>query len=88
MVGVAQRPRLIRVKVRVPSHPRSREVGVCEEAAFPIEGGAVPVEARGEKDHDVRLLPPTVLDLLVGDFVKGQRGHPLPDSERLPYGFV
>lgn len=74
--------------MRVPAHPGSREVGVSQEASFPIEGGAVPVETRGEEDHDVRLFPSAIFDLLVRDFIKGQRGHALPDSECPPDGFV
>jgi len=44
MVGVAQRPRLIRVKVRVASNSRPWKVGVRQEAPLAVEGRAVAVE--------------------------------------------
>lgn len=42
----------------------------------------------GKEDHDVGLLAASIFDLLVGDFVKGQGSHPLPDFKRPPDGFV
>lgn len=44
MVGVAQRPRLIRVKMRVTSDSRPGEVGVCKEAALSVKGRAIAME--------------------------------------------
>lgn len=46
------------------------------------------METRGKEDHDVGLLATSVFDLLVGDFIKGQRGHPLPHFEGPADGFV
>lgn len=43
------------------------------------------METRGKEDHDVRLFT-LVLDLRVGHFLKGQRGHCLPDVEGLANG--
>ncbi len=45
------------------------------------------MKTRSEEDHDVGLLAASVFDLLVGDFIKGQRGHTLPDFKRPPDGF-
>lgn len=86
-VLVPDGPRLIRIKVCVPAHSGSREVGVSQEATLAVEGRAVPVKTRGEEDHDVRLLAASILYLLVGDFVEGQRGDLLPDFKGPPDGF-
>lgn len=45
VVRVAQRPRLIRIKVCVSSYSRPWKVGVCQKAALAIEGRAVAMEA-------------------------------------------
>lgn len=62
MVGVSQRPRLIRVKVCVSPDAGAGEVCVGQETPLSIEGRAVAMETGGEEDHDVSLLP-LVLDL-------------------------
>lgn len=62
MVGVAQRPGLIRVKVCVSSDAGAGEVGVGQESSLSIKRRAVTMETRGKEDHDVRLLT-LVLDL-------------------------
>lgn len=54
-VIIARGPGLGRVKVSVATDVGPREVGVGQEAAFAIERGAIPMEAVGEEDHDVRL---------------------------------
>lgn len=87
MVGVAQCPRLIRVKVRVTPDARPWKVGVRQEAALAVEGGAVAVETRGEDDGDVHvLLGP--LQLAVGHRLEAQRRHVLPHVEGSPNGVV
>lgn len=62
VVGVAERPRLVRVKVCVSTDAGAGEVGVGEETPLSVERRAVAMETRGEEDHDVGLLP-LVLDL-------------------------
>lgn len=56
VVGVAQRPGLVGVKVCVPSDSGAREVGVGQETPFSVKWRAVTMETRGEEDHDVSLL--------------------------------
>jgi len=68
VVGVAQRPRLVRVEVGVAPDAGAGEVGVRQETALPVERRAVAMETRGEEDHDVRLLP-VILDLRVRDLL-------------------
>lgn len=46
------------------------------------------MKTRGKEDHDVGFLAASVFDLLVGDFVKGQRGDAFPDFKGSPDGFV
>lgn len=46
------------------------------------------METRGKEDHDVRLLPAAVFDLLVGDLIEGQRGHLLPHLEGPTDGLI
>lgn len=72
MVGVAQRPGLVRVKVRVSSDASAGEVGVGQETPLTVKRGAVTVETRGEEDHDVGLLA-LVLDLRVWHLLNGIR---------------
>lgn len=87
MVGVAERPRLIRVKVRVAPDARPGEVGMRQEAALAVEGGAVAVETRGEDDGDVHvLLGP--LQLAVGHRLEAQRCHVLPHVKGAANGVV
>lgn len=62
VVGVAQRPGLVRVKVCVSSDASAGEVGVGQETPLSVEGRAVTMETRGEEDHDVSFLT-LVLDL-------------------------
>lgn len=57
VVGVAQRPGLVQVKVCVTTDAGPREVGVSQEAALAIKRRTVAVETRCEEDHDVSLLP-------------------------------
>lgn len=87
MVRVAQRPRLVRVKVRVAPDARPWEVGVCQEAALAVEGGAVAVETRGEDDGDVHVFLGS-LQLAVGHRLEAQRRHVLPHVEGSPDGVV
>lgn len=87
VVGVPQRPRLVRVKVRVSSYPRPWKVGVRQKAALAVKGGAVAVKARCEDDGDVHVgLGP--LQLAVRHSLEAQRRHVLPHVERPPYGIV
>lgn len=72
VVGVAERPGLVRVKVRVSSDAGAGEVGVSQETALAVERRAVTMETRGEEDHDVGLLP-LVLDLRVRHLLSGKR---------------
>lgn len=46
------------------------------------------METRSKEDHDVGLLAASIFDLLVGDFIKRQRSHSLPDFERPADGFI
>lgn len=62
MVGVAQCPGLVRVKVCVSSDAGAGEVGVGQETPLSVKRRAVTMETRGEEDHDVSLLT-LVLDL-------------------------
>lgn len=78
-VLVSYGPGFIGVKVSVSPHSRSRKIGMCKKAPFPIKRRAVTMETRGKKDHDVGLLAASIFDFLVGDFVKGQWGNFLPD---------
>lgn len=73
VVGVAKRPGLIGVKVRVSSDAGAGEVSVGQEAPLSVERGAVTVETRGEEDHDVSLFA-LVLDLRVRHLLSGIRG--------------
>lgn len=73
VVGVAKRPGLIGVKVRVSSDAGAGEVSVGQEAPLSVERGAVTVETRGEEDHDVSLFA-LVLDLRVRHLLRGIRG--------------
>lgn len=45
------------------------------------------MKTRSEEDHNVGLLAASIFDLLVGNFVKRQWGHTLPDFERPTDGF-
>lgn len=73
VVGVAKRPGLVGVKVRVSSDAGAGEVSVGQEAPLSVERGAVTVETRGEEDHDVSLFA-LVLDLRVRHLLSGIRG--------------
>lgn len=53
MVGVAQGPRLIWVKMRVSSYPRPRKVGVRQEAPLAVKGRAITMKPWREDDGDV-----------------------------------
>lgn len=64
MVGIAKRPWLIRIKVRVSSDAGAREVSVGQKTPLSIKWRAITVETRGEEDHDVRLFS-LILDLRV-----------------------
>lgn len=57
MVGIAQRPGLVRVEVCVSSDAGAREVGMGQEAPLSIERRAITMETRGKENHDVRFLP-------------------------------
>lgn len=72
MVGVAQRPGLIGVKVCVSADASAGEVGVGQETPLSVERRAVAMETRGEEDHDVSLLA-LVLDLRVRHLLNGTR---------------
>lgn len=72
VVGVAQRPGLVRVEVRVSSDASAGEVGVGQESPLSVERGAVTMETRGKEDHDVCLLT-LVLDLWVRHLLNGIR---------------
>ena len=72
MVGVAERPGLVRVKVRVSTDAGAGEVGVSQETSLTVERRAVTMETRGEEDHDVGLLP-LILDLRVRHLLSGKR---------------
>lgn len=87
MVGVSQRPRLIRVKVCVSSYSRPWKVGVRQKAALAIKGRAVAVKARREDDGDVHV-GFAALQLAVRHSLKAQGGHILPHIEGPPYGIV
>ena len=87
VVGVPQRPRLVRVKVRVPADAGAREVGVGQEAALAVEGRAVAVETRGEDDGDVHVAP-AALQGAVGHGLEAQRRHALPHVEGPADGVV
>ena len=87
VVRVSQRPRLVRIKMRVPSYSGPWKVGVCQEAAFAIEGRAVAMEARGEDDGDVHI-GLGALQLAVRHGLKAQGGHVLPHVESPPDGVV
>ena len=80
-VVVAGGPGLGAVEVGVSADVGPREVGVGQEAAFSVEGGAVPVEALGEEDHDVRLGRPALPHLPVGHLPEAQRGGGCPHAE-------
>lgn len=69
VVGVAQRPGLVRVEVCVSADAGAGEVGVGQKPPLPIEWRAVTMETRGEKDHDVGLLA-LILDLRVRNLLK------------------
>lgn len=73
MVGVAERPRLVRIEVCVSTNAGAGEVGVCEEAALAVERRAVAVKTRGEKNHDISFLP-LVLDLRVRHLLEATAG--------------
>ena len=64
VVGIAQRPGLIRVKVCVSSVASAREIGVGKETPLSIKRRAVTMETRGKEDDNVRLLT-LVFDLQV-----------------------
>ena len=74
MVGVAQRPRLVRVKVCVSSDAGAREVRVGQETPLTIKRRAVTMETRGKEDHDVSLLP-LAFDFRVRHLLNGIRGE-------------
>lgn len=56
VVGVAQSPGLVQVKVCVAADAGPGEVGVGQEAALAIKWRAVAMETRRKEDHDVGLL--------------------------------
>jgi len=87
MVGVAQCPRFVRVKVCVAPYSRPWEVGVGQEAAFAVKRRAVAVETRSEDDGDVHVLL-GALQLAVGHRLEAQRRHILPDVEGPANGVV
>lgn len=72
VVGVAQRPGFVRVKVCISSNASAREIGVCEETPLAVEGRAVTVETGGKKDHDVRFFA-LAFQLRVRDLLDGKR---------------
>lgn len=74
MVGVAQRPRLVRVKVCVSSDAGAREVRVGQETPLTIKRRAVTMETGGKEDHDVSLLP-LAFDFRVRHLLNGIRGE-------------
>lgn len=87
VVGVAQRPRLVWVKVCVASYSRPWKVGMGQEAPLAIEGWAVSVETWSKDDGDVHVfLAP--LQLAVGHSLKAQWRHALPHVEGSPNGVV
>lgn len=87
VVGVAQCPRLVWVKVCVASYSRPWKVGMGQEAPLAIEGWAVSVETWSEDDGDVHIfLAP--LQLAVGHSLEAQRRHALPHVEGSPNGVV
>lgn len=87
VVGVAQRPRLVWVKVCVASYSRPWKVGMGQEAPLAIEGWAVSVETWSKDDGDVHVfLAP--LQLAVGHSLKAQWRHALPNVEGSPNGVV
>lgn len=87
MVGVAQGPGFIRVKMCIAPNPRPREVCVCQEASFSIERRAVTMETGCEDDGDVYITL-TALQRTVGDSFEVQRRNALPHIECPPDGFV
>lgn len=87
MVGVSQRPRFIRVKVRVTSYSRPRKVSMGKKASLSVKRGAVAMETRSKDDGDVHVfLGP--LQLAVGHGLEAQRCHALPHVEGSPNGVV
>ena len=83
MVGVAQSPRFIRVKVCVASYSRPWEVGVGQKATLAVKGRAVAMETGSEDDGDVHVfLGP--LHLAVGNGLEAQRRHVLPNVKSSP----
>jgi len=85
-VIVAGGPGLGAVEVGVPADVGPGEVGVGQEAALAVEGRAVPVEALGEEDHDVRLRRPALPHVPVGHLAESQRRRCRPDAEGPPDG--
>lgn len=87
MVGVAQRPGFIGVKMRIAPYPRSREVRVSQEASFPIKRRAVPMETRCKDNGDVHVTL-TALQRAVRYSLEVQRRNALPHIECPPDGFM
>lgn len=81
MVGVPQGPRLVRVKVCVPSDAGAREVGVGEEASLAVEGRAVAVKTWSEDDGDVHVTPAR-LQGAVWNGLEAEGRHALPHVKR------
>lgn len=87
VVGVAQCPRLVWVKVCVASYSRPWKVGMSQETALTIEGWAVAMEAWSKDDGDVHIfLGP--LQFTIGNSFKAQRRHVLPHVKRSANGIV
>lgn len=87
MVGVAQGPGFIRVKMRITPYPRPREVRMSQEASFSIKWRAVTVETRCEDNGDVYVTL-TALQRAVWDSLEVQRCNTLPHIKSPPDGFV
>lgn len=87
MVGVAEGPWFIRVKMRITPYPRPREVRMRQEASFSIKWRAVAVEARCEDNGDVYVTL-TALQRAVGDSLEVQWRNALPHVKCPPDGFV
>lgn len=87
MVGVAQCPWLIWVKVCIASNSGPWKVGVGQEATFAIKGWTVTVETWSKNDGDVYVfLGP--LQFAVGHGLKAQWRHILPNVKGSPDGVV
>lgn len=73
--------------MRVPPDTRAGKVGVGEETALSVEGGAVAVEPGGEDDGDVHVSP-AGLEGAVRNGLEAQGGHALPHVEGPPDGVM